>query len=321
MPSKPLALAIPTYNRPSVLMENLRHMLPELKAHQVPVYISDDSDNEDTRHLIELLKLEYDLIHYRRNTPSLGHDQNCISTLAWPEADYIWYMGDSIFFKAGSLGNILKALETQPEFVFLNSYVKDDIYHTGIIRNWKQFLMDTTWYLTLTGATIYSSRSLGTIKNKEFDAQKYPNFVQLAVVFEYFSRCSGNIYWFNETTIDVNKNKKSYWLKNAIKVFVVDWSNFIESILIFNETEKSKIIRSHSAKTHLFGIVNLLLIRKYEGISFRLWVNYRKKIKKAFHLPSWIGLVVSLVPVQLVSLLLAFGKSTRKMWNRDTKQI
>jgi hypothetical protein len=296
MVNKTLALAIPTYNRPSVLHENLARIIPELKMFQIPVYISDDSSDDDTLKMVQLLQMDYEFIFYRKNTPSLGHDQNCLATLIWPNQDYIWYMGDSIYFCAGSLSKLIKILTLCPTFVFINSYVKSQKYSSGFIQNNKEFLIDTTWFLTLSGATVYSKKVVDSMKNQQIGNTIYKNFMQLGLIMDYLFLRGGNIYWWDEKIIQVNTNKKSYWSAQAVNVFVIDWIHFIENLPIFDNQEKEIIIKSHSRETKLFGLKNLLRIRADGGISFSILFNHRSPIAKAFHIPLIFVVIVCMIP-------------------------
>jgi cellulose synthase/poly-beta-1,6-N-acetylglucosamine synthase-like glycosyltransferase len=101
-----LSIAIPTYNRDTSLYKNIKAMLPILNKFQIPVYISDDSNNEKTLEIVNKLKSEYQYIFYEKNFTSLGHDRNCIKTLNMPIEEYIWYLGDSKYITSEGIENI-----------------------------------------------------------------------------------------------------------------------------------------------------------------------------------------------------------------------
>ena len=64
-----LAIAIPTYNRPNELGDNLNNILSVLIKEKIKVYISDDSLNDDTQDLVAKLRLKYDNFNYIKNSP------------------------------------------------------------------------------------------------------------------------------------------------------------------------------------------------------------------------------------------------------------
>jgi glycosyltransferase involved in cell wall biosynthesis len=156
-PNSILAIAIPTFNRSEILRENLQAMLPELIEQRISVYISDDSHDERTLEMSEALRCEHPLVFYTKNHPRFGHDANFFATLAMPDTDYVWYLGDSIYFVPGTLAKVLRTLtDTRPDFCFLNAYAPEKGSRLIEAEAVHPFLLDRTWYLTLSGATIYS---------------------------------------------------------------------------------------------------------------------------------------------------------------------
>ena len=48
-----LAIFIPTYNRPKILKSNLVNIINQAQEFEIPVYVSDDSNNKETKIIIE----------------------------------------------------------------------------------------------------------------------------------------------------------------------------------------------------------------------------------------------------------------------------
>ena len=74
----------------------------------MPVHVSDDSPGPETELAMKEIAVTYDLLHYTKNTPSLGHDRNFFRTLQLPTAEYVWYLGDSVFIRPGVLDRICR---------------------------------------------------------------------------------------------------------------------------------------------------------------------------------------------------------------------
>ena len=74
------------------------------------LYISDDSNNKETKTIIEDMK-NYNFLYYKHNLPSLGHDKNIVSCLSNKEFKYIWLMGDSMSISDNAIKNILKIIK------------------------------------------------------------------------------------------------------------------------------------------------------------------------------------------------------------------
>ena len=187
MENKKLAIAIPTYNRASILNENIELMLEEIRKYSVPIYISDDSIDNETKSIIEEFCKEYEYIYYYKNKPGLGHDKNCLRTLALPTTEYIWYLGDSIIIKPGGIKKILDIIENgNYDFVAVNAKNRNLDYPSGIYEDGNKLLTEIGWHLTLTSATIYSNKIQGLLDKLDLDNCK--NFPQTALIFETFAK-------------------------------------------------------------------------------------------------------------------------------------
>ena len=311
-----LAIAIPTYNRAAILDENLRLMLPDLKQHQVPVFISDDSSDSKTEMVIERLSKEYEGFSYRHNYPSLGHDKNFFATLEMVDYDYVWYLGDSLYFKPGCLQGILESMQSEVDFIFVNSYAKDT--RSRLIGDAHEFLLEHAWYLTLTGAAIYGSRPRRLFVD-ECRKASWRNFVQLGLIFEYCSQNSAVVYWFGTPSIGFNKKKnRSYWTGNALDVFVEDWTMFVQSFpALFSASEMMAVVRSHAVHTGIFGIKSLILIRANGGLTVSNVQRHKRSYVLASPTSVFVTYAVALLPVFLLRglvglfyLLRGFGRSS-----------
>lgn len=296
--NKKLAIAIPTFNRSEIIEENLLQMLPELQHHDIAVYISDDSTDLKTQEVVTRLQMQYEHIYYRHNQPGLGHDRNFFATLAMPDCDYVWYMGDSLYFPQGVISEIIEVLDGVVDFCFVNYRVEDNICRH--ITSVHDFLVERTWYLTLTGATIYG-RKPRVLLQQQGRILNWKNFVQLGMILEYCSTHSASMYWFGKPALCVNEKKKSsYWAKNAFIVFVGDWSMLIRSFQgYFSESEIRTVIRSHAIVTRLFYFKHLLFLRRQGGLSLELLQKFKKDFPVASPIsPIWAYLI-ALVPASI----------------------
>jgi glycosyltransferase involved in cell wall biosynthesis len=301
-PNSKLAIAIPTYNRAKILEENIKIMMPELRQHGIPVFISDDSSDSQTKIVVDRLRTEYANIHYQYNQPGLGHDKNFFATLGMADYDYVWYMGDSVYCEPGSLQGILNTLETGADFIFINSYAKDE--HSRFIGDTHAFLLMRTWYLTLTGATIYGRRPRSLAVD---DSRKacWRNFVQLGLILEYCSQRPASLYWYGTPSLGFNKRKRSYWMKSAMDVFVGDWTSLIQSFpTLFSMAEMPNVIRSHAVHTGIFGLKSLIFFRANEGLSVSIIKKHEKEYAVASPSSVSMAYVVARIPVSLLRGLL-----------------
>ncbi len=307
IPNTLLSIAIPTYNRSDMLRENLITMLPQLIKHRIPLYISDDSSDECTRIMAEELRTEHPLLVYRKNEARLGHDANFFATLAMPDTEYVWYLGDSRYFAPGALDEVMAALvRFNPDFCFLNTslsgggtrLIEGDTLHP--------FLLDRTWYLTLSGATIYgrTSRKSYSLQAPKSRLTDWKNFPQLGLILETCSQSHQRLLWLEPTMLKANQQKSSYWLKSAFSVFVKDWSKLIRSFpVLFNEMEQNRILRSHSINSGLFGFISLIHLRAIGALTVEELERYHRDFAIVSPISTiWANLLARL-PQRLIVLL------------------
>jgi glycosyltransferase involved in cell wall biosynthesis len=299
--SRKLSIVIPTYNRPDILLENLEVMRPELAKYQVKVHISDDSTDDETERRIKAFSATYPLVAYARNNPRLGHDSNCKRSLFWPETEYVWYLGDSMRIESGGIARAFEALSGGPAFIFLNCVSSGLEMESGEIRDLGEFLRRATWYLTLSGATIYSRRVLDWCGANHAE-QRYDNFQQLGYILAYASKNDDDAYWVYERAISVNGRKKSYWGANVLKVFGHDWVSLIERYSdYFGATELGGVLKSHSVNHRMFSFRSLVSLRAENGINMKAIKENEASLRKVSRfglLPLYLSLII---PVGLAS--------------------
>ena len=304
MKNKKLAIAIPTYNRSSILKENILLMLEEIKRYEIPVYISDDSTNDDTKFVFDEFKKEYEYIYYFKNQPSLGHDKNCLQSLSLPTEDYIWYLGDSIIIKPGGIKKVLGVIieNNKYDFICVNAENRNVDFDSKIYTEGNKLLVEIGWHLTLTGATIYTNKIHELIKG--FDLIKCKNFPQTALIFEYFTKVNSKIYWVKDEIIYVNKNKKSYWNKSIFDVFLIDWEFFIFNLPNFYLKENKKyVVKKHSEKTGLFSFKGFLSYRSKGIYSYEVLRVYYRQIRFNSKVDIVSLLIISIVPISMLKFL------------------
>lgn len=301
MRSSILSLAIPTYNRADILISNLQSILDELIEHQIAVYISDDSNDEKTAVVIRSLVKAHPLIFYFRNHPGLGHDRNCIRTLSLPEEDYIWYMGDSMILKKGTISKMLKLLSGGDfDFVSVNCDGRNLDIKSKLYTESLSAFSDVGWHLTMTGATIYKRSVLDLDK---IDISECSNFPQLAVIFKNFD--GKRLYWINERLIYSNPDKKSYWNNRVLEVFVTDYYKTLNYIL-----EDKRIINhfvyQHAHNSGLLSFFSLVSLVATGNINSANYEKYRLFFKQLSTKESAIIKTLMIVPKYFIRILNAF---------------
>jgi abequosyltransferase len=307
-----LSIAIPTYNRSEILGENLRLIFEDLKRYSIPVYISDDSTNDSTRVLVEELVEEYPHIFYVKNMPSLGHDLNCLKTLSMPSTEYIWYLNDSAIIVPGALAKILKVLNTSNhDFMSFSAKGRKLSVSDQVFSNANDLLVTLGWHLTQTGCTIYSKRCLKIIDSLNITACR--NFPQTAIIFESFAAGDKTLLWLNDSMIEGNEKKKSYWNDKVFDIFLGDWNNFVMKLpAIYSINNKKEAVISHSINTRLFSFTKLKTYRSKGVYNLAVYKKFKVLLVEGTQVPKIVVWLIAVFPRAILNLFLKGEKSTNK---------
>lgn len=309
MKNKKLAIAIPTYNRMDILKENLLYMMEDIKQYNIPLYISDDSTNNDTELMIAELHEEYEYIYYYKNIPSLGHDENCFATLHLPKEEYIWYIGDSLMIEKGALHLILELIQhNEYDFIVANRHNENFNLSSRFFSNAKEVFSKLAWHLTLTGATVYKREIVDQL-NK---GTVYKNFPQTSIILN--SICDTcNLYYEEQARVFPAKNRVSYWQNNIFEVFAKDWFIFIASLPEFyTREEKKKAIRSHSLYTGIFSIGPMIEYKRLGYFNIKKFIKYYRYINASSQENIILIFLIAIMPITLLDFL---RKGRKKMRN------
>jgi hypothetical protein len=113
----------------------------------VALYVSDDSVEKAVLAIAPKLRT----LHYRRNTPSLGHDRNLLSTLTWPKEDYVWLLRSAMWAKPKTLEQLIAFLDGQ-DLILVNSHSDDHRMVPSLSgAAGRTLLREALWHQTLTG--------------------------------------------------------------------------------------------------------------------------------------------------------------------------
>lgn len=290
-----LAIAIPTYNRATILEENLNLMLPEIMKNNISIYISDDSTNDDTKNLCQELRKKYPYIYYVKNEPSLGHDKNCIKTLKLPCEMYVWYIGDSTILNNEAINEVLGIIEQkEPKLISVNAEGRNLDIDSRLYTHPNELIVEIGWHLTLTGATIYSKKIIDRIDSFELD--KFKNFPQFAIIFKSFESGDCELFWINSKQIKNNLRKTSYWKKTLFDVFLVDWPSCVNNLSFIGDEQKKIAIIKHSQMTKIFDLKSILFCRSNGVFDLSIFLKHYDSLKNHSAVNIKLLFVVALIP-------------------------
>jgi glycosyltransferase involved in cell wall biosynthesis len=303
MTRRSLALVIPTYRRPAILAAGLARMADALHLYDVALYVSDDSPDLETEHVIADFAANGSSVHYRRNVPSLGHDDNIIASLLWPVEDFVWILGDAGWIEPEGFDRIMQRLDQQ-DFLFVNSHAPTSEDRAGATGEEARVLIrDLLWHQTLTGATIYSRRVLEWLRNTQLGKRgAFQNFPHLAIILDYAAVSAPCIDWIGTRSTHF-ASKQSYWQDQALSVFVDDWAAIVRrQSSVITAAERSSVLRSHSSRLGLFHGALLRDLRRTGRLNLR-YVRSQPDFFDAMHLPRWKLEAILRLPRRLLAYL------------------
>lgn len=124
-----LTIAIPTYNRSSLLAENLHNLLLQIGTldEAVDIVVSDNASSDDTGSIVEALIAEGAPISYYRNAINLGMDENADLSIQRSSGQFVLLLGDDDMLEPNSLDTILRCLTKHPDIgiIYMNFRIFD----------------------------------------------------------------------------------------------------------------------------------------------------------------------------------------------------
>lgn len=290
-----LAIAIPAYGHAQWTARHLELMAEAARRLNIAFYVSDDTPDDSVERAVAAVAPGLRTIHYRRNTPALGHDRNLVATLTWPTEDYVWLLRSAMWAKPETLERLLAFLNGQ-DILCVNSH-SDDHRMIPALRDeaGRALLREALWHQTLTGATIYHRRVIDWARAQGEALPIWRNFPQLSIMMGYASTNPVTVGWFGEPCVNTSFFGHSYWRDRAIEVFVDDWAAVVTAFpTVVPPARQARIIGEHSRRMQLFDAATMMELRRSGQFD---WASFRRPhFMDAMHLPRWKLYVLLAVP-------------------------
>lgn len=299
-----LTIAIPAYNRPHFLKENIQGISKLCEKYDVKIYISDDSTNDEIKDLFDSYFSKFNFITYKKNPKRLGHDRNIISCLKSIRSEYVWLVGDSLIIEPDIITKIINTInENNFDIISVLSEGRKITEKSKPIVDPEEVFMKFCWHMTLTGSTIYSKKSISLF---DFDeALKFKNFPHIVFIFRFLKN-SCNFYWLNEVGVRTIRysGRQSYWAKNTIEVFVTDWTNALMSLSdLYTYDDCKKVSLMHSSNQNTFGFIEMLNLRRLGGFNYRVFKENKKQLLMHSNIGNAGLIIISIIPPLIINIL------------------
>ena len=303
-----LSIVIPCFDSLGSLKKNLEGILHDLQKYSIAVYITDDSSNNNIKNFVNEYSKYHEYISYVKNSPRLGHDKNFVMALKQSKTAYTWIIGDRVGIHKTSIKKVLKIIsKNQYDIISVNKEGRNINISSKHYSNPTEIFNIFGWHLTYTGATIYSNRAIENIG--EISLDNFRNFPQIGLIFTYLSyNCS--FFWLNEQLLYSISKKDSYWVNNAIDVFIKDWEFSVYNLPnIYNEAVKKSTIIKHSKNSNLFNTKFLLKMRMNNNYNSIILKKYKNQLIEHSGKNHLLLYFISIAP----RWVLSFFKSLRKI--------
>ncbi len=109
-------------NRPAELEKCLNAFIKQGRKYRLPIYVSDNSQDNETKILVSRLSRNYEWLHYAKREPR-GYADNVKNVLAMGNTGYVWLFGDDDTIKPNAIKTILNKLGTGIDYLQVNAEV------------------------------------------------------------------------------------------------------------------------------------------------------------------------------------------------------
>lgn len=276
--SNPLiTIAIPTWNRATILDKALNALLPQIENNKdkIEIVISDNGSDDNTSEIIEKhisLHNTLNIVHFtqRKNTGYYGNFKKCREL---SNGDYFWLLSDNDYVANGLINYLLDILiNNQPSFVFLRDWKHDakvGAYSSfkSSVYTVKEGIEKFNYKTTLISAVVFNNdKSNDTVLFEKFNENTFLGFA-------YFLQSLKNkdkAFEIIGTSLFINDAKVSF---NAFKSFGVDL------MACFKFAIEENILSKETVAVFINKVISGLTVKHY--ILYRITGSlHGKKHKK-----------------------------------------
>lgn len=193
-----LTIAIPTYNRSSVLKESLSRILTQRKELKnediIEIFVVNNASTDNTDNVIKKFIISGENINYIVNIENIGADRNIYKCFHLGTGKYIWVLGDDDYILANTLQRVIHLLIENGDCglvsleVFpweLKCLMKSEKKYT-VYNNPRKGLRKIGWFITSITLNIVQRAYLSTAENVAKEAMKHgltqtPYFMAAAI--------------------------------------------------------------------------------------------------------------------------------------------
>jgi glycosyltransferase involved in cell wall biosynthesis len=161
-PSPSLTVAIPTYNRNSILERNLPFLLKQLTADCELLIIDNHSDTPVSETVEERVKASGANYRIVRNVTNVGGNANIMRCFELCRTEWIWIIGDDDEAMPEAVQTILRTVREHPNAIYVNFSYDDRRPATTVSRGAVEFaaMLDTSSNLPWISPSVWNAAAM-----------------------------------------------------------------------------------------------------------------------------------------------------------------
>ncbi|OAJ50799.1 transferase [Pseudomonas marginalis] len=321
-PNPTLSIAIPTYNRADFLERSLAIHVPIMKKYKIQMFVSDNASDDNTLEILKKWNKEYPLLNYSISEKNLGPDKNFQIALEQSDSEYTWLLGDTSEIKLTELEKVLKVLTGNTSYDLVVTNLMNTMEHpSSTYEDKNELLQNLSGIMSCMSCLIYKKT---TISNSNFSRYVGSFYIQTGIILEQLSDINFKVHWMQDVSVgtlaDYNLKKSGWAHTNQIfDIGLTAWANFIFSLPIsYSLDSKFKACKNFGISSGAFTIKGMILLRQKKLLDYKIYKKYKNTLKISITYPTWIVLIISITPTNLINKLLRIYKATQR--NSEPKQ-
>jgi len=258
-----LSICIPTYNRASILNENLQiisEQLNETITNEVEIIVSDNCSPDNTREVAaNMQKLGLPIV-YNRNAENIGADGNFLKCMNIASGKYVYLLGDDDFFAPNAISLLLDILRDHDYgLVYIDTRNNNDgnviEYHDQ-----SKFIKEVSYFYTFMSGCIFRKMAIDNVTNQE----KYiaTNLLQMPFYLQSTLMYDSNVVIrfpiLGETGADARNNGGYNYFEVFVQNYLTIMAEYIKDVDLYAWLKKD-------IWSFVWGYTKRLLIRKDVG--------------------------------------------------------
>ena len=309
-----VAIAVLTHNHAETLDYILDKNLELYKKYGMDVYVCDDSDDDQTKNLIEKLNSNgYENLYYADahgvETGNEKYYEALKQTFFRKQYKYTFPIKDRASFSERIIELIAKEVENDYDVIMVvNDFERwevklppiQDVYTDPALFFSHYGQLTTNWRsMIFSNETILNSENMNEFEERYGITPEY-SFAQTTVTFAGLAKLNSpkirviHATYEGDADETVKYGAGSGWLNKAFKLWVDDWTKAIFSLPEVYNQYKASVLKAETNLNVLFGSIDGLLAHKGRGVLTKEVLDKYRSI--------WT--MISGVPIEWVDLLL-----------------